>query len=235
MNLKILGFNKYEEKVYLSLIKLGEATSLEISKVSGVPYGRIYDTLNSLMNKGLVALVTKKPKKFIAIDPSIALDRRLNEKFLELKKIKEEIRELKKEYTKRTENVVFVLTGKINFHKVIFQKKPKKLIYSIKYDFNPHPVWMRTIRNILKRKVDVKTLGRVDNETYPNVKKWIDSVGDKIKKFPNKGVAIGIIDDERVIIGLIKSDTTVIINDRAFSDVMKNLFKAAWNTSEYVK
>ncbi len=50
----LVGLNTYEAKAYLAILRLGSASPLKISTVSGVPRGRIYDVLKSLELKGLV-------------------------------------------------------------------------------------------------------------------------------------------------------------------------------------
>uniref|UniRef100_A0A942YDK8 TrmB family transcriptional regulator n=1 Tax=Neobacillus citreus TaxID=2833578 RepID=A0A942YDK8_9BACI len=52
--LKKLGFNEYEAKSYLSLVKQGPVTAYQVSKESGVPRARIYDVLSTLVDKGIV-------------------------------------------------------------------------------------------------------------------------------------------------------------------------------------
>ncbi|MCM3217031.1 helix-turn-helix domain-containing protein [Niallia taxi] len=52
--LKKLGFNEYEAKSYVALVKLGPATAYQVSKASGIPRARIYDVLNTLVEKGIV-------------------------------------------------------------------------------------------------------------------------------------------------------------------------------------
>ncbi|MEH7097723.1 TrmB family transcriptional regulator [Neobacillus vireti] len=52
--LKKLGFNEYEAKSYVSLVKQGPVTAYQVSKDSGIPRARIYDVLGNLVEKGLV-------------------------------------------------------------------------------------------------------------------------------------------------------------------------------------
>ena len=54
MDLSLLGLNLYETNAYKALILLGEATAAQTSKESEVPYGRIYDVLAALEQKGFV-------------------------------------------------------------------------------------------------------------------------------------------------------------------------------------
>ena len=52
--LKKLGFNEYEAKSYVSLVKQGPVTAYQVSKDSGIPRARIYDVLSNLLEKGIV-------------------------------------------------------------------------------------------------------------------------------------------------------------------------------------
>jgi HTH-type transcriptional regulator, sugar sensing transcriptional regulator len=52
--LKKIGFNEYEAKAYVALVKQGTVTAYQVSKGSGVPRARIYDVLTNLVDKGIV-------------------------------------------------------------------------------------------------------------------------------------------------------------------------------------
>lgn len=73
--LKELGFNSYEARVYLSLLKHHPATGYEVSKESGVPQARAYDTLKTLENRQIVVSTGTKPITYIPINPNDLLDR----------------------------------------------------------------------------------------------------------------------------------------------------------------
>jgi HTH-type transcriptional regulator, sugar sensing transcriptional regulator len=73
--LKELGFNTYEAKVYIALLKHHPATGYEISKDSGVPQARAYDTLKALEANKVVVAIGGKPTTYTPITPSELLDR----------------------------------------------------------------------------------------------------------------------------------------------------------------
>lgn len=52
--IQTLGFNKYEAKSYVSLVRQGTSSAYQVSKDSGVPRARIYEVLNDLEEKGMV-------------------------------------------------------------------------------------------------------------------------------------------------------------------------------------
>lgn len=78
-NLKELGFNSYEAKVYLALLKKYPVTGYEVSKMSGVPQSRAYDTLKSLEKDKIVVANNSKPVTYTPIKPS-ELTQRLKRK-----------------------------------------------------------------------------------------------------------------------------------------------------------
>jgi sugar-specific transcriptional regulator TrmB len=73
--LKELGLNSYEAKVYLALLKQSPATGYEISKESGVPQARAYDTLKALEASNIVVAMGGKPVTYTPISPNELLDR----------------------------------------------------------------------------------------------------------------------------------------------------------------
>jgi sugar-specific transcriptional regulator TrmB len=53
-SLEKLGLSKYEAKAYLAFLSESPLTGYKVSKISGVPRSRIYETIEKLMAKGLV-------------------------------------------------------------------------------------------------------------------------------------------------------------------------------------
>ena len=49
LRLKKFGMNEYEAKVYSALFGLRVASALEIHEFTGIPRGRVYETLSALM------------------------------------------------------------------------------------------------------------------------------------------------------------------------------------------
>ena len=68
-SLKELGFNSYEAKVYMALLKKYPATGYEVAKNADIPQSRAYDTLKALEHKKIVSGTNEKPQTFIPIKP----------------------------------------------------------------------------------------------------------------------------------------------------------------------
>jgi sugar-specific transcriptional regulator TrmB len=68
-----VGLTEYETKAYLTLLEHGVMTASEVSEQSGVPYSKVYETLNSLERKGWVEVEGGRPSHYFPKAPSEAL------------------------------------------------------------------------------------------------------------------------------------------------------------------
>ena len=229
-----LGMTLNEGKVYDTLVKFGKLGAGNISKKSGVSYSKIYDILGGLVNKGLVNLVPEKTKKFIPGDPKVLI-KLIEKREKELAKAKVKAAEMKTFYDIREKNPVEMVSGKGNFDRIVKELiRPQKYDYSIKWSMDARREWLREGGGQVKKNVSKKDLVRYDKETEKNVKKWM-RVHKDIRHMDNSGVAISIRDDKEVMLGLIKSNVTLLVKDAAFAKVMKQLFLAYYNQAEKIK
>lgn len=69
------GFSTYEAKAYLALLQRNPAIGYEVSKIARIPTAKIYETLTSLRNKGIILSSTSDPVLYYPIDPDVLLKR----------------------------------------------------------------------------------------------------------------------------------------------------------------
>lgn len=62
------GMGEYEAKIYAILFYLKFATAREIYEVTGVPRGKVYQTLNKLIEKRFVLPVGGEPMRYQIVD-----------------------------------------------------------------------------------------------------------------------------------------------------------------------
>ena len=72
--LSALGLTKYAANVYLSLLGKNSSTASEIAKLSGVPRQKVYDATEELALKGLCIILPGRVKKYLAVEPKLALN-----------------------------------------------------------------------------------------------------------------------------------------------------------------
>ena len=71
--LQQLGLNAYESRSYLVLLGHPRFKALELAARSHVPRQKIYEVLDSLVEKGFAQVVQEKTKLFTAVDPGLAI------------------------------------------------------------------------------------------------------------------------------------------------------------------
>lgn len=73
--LKGLGLNSYEAKIWTALLSREVSTAGELSDIANVPRSRSYDVLESLKKKGFVVVKSGKPIKYAAVSPKDVVER----------------------------------------------------------------------------------------------------------------------------------------------------------------
>ena len=79
------GFDlgEYEVEAYLTVLRHGELTASDIADRTDIPQPRVYDTVRSLGDRGLVELRESRPMKVVALSPADAFEG-LQESFTEM-------------------------------------------------------------------------------------------------------------------------------------------------------
>ncbi|MEA3229568.1 MAG: helix-turn-helix domain-containing protein, partial [archaeon] len=76
--LKNIGLNLYERKIYVALLAKSVGTAGELAELASVPRSRSYDVLETLSEKGFALMQHSKPIKYVAIDPTVAIEKTRN-------------------------------------------------------------------------------------------------------------------------------------------------------------
>lgn len=71
--LQQVGLNAYEARSYLVLVGHTRFKALELAARAHVPRQKIYEVLDSLLEKGFAHVVQEKTKLFSAVEPSLAI------------------------------------------------------------------------------------------------------------------------------------------------------------------
>src|ERR1700710_3232204 len=71
--LQQLGLNAYEARSYLVLMGHSRFKALELAARAHVPRQKIYEVLDSLVEKGFAQVVQEKTKLFSAVEPALAV------------------------------------------------------------------------------------------------------------------------------------------------------------------
>ena len=242
------NLNIYETKVWLALLGKGIASAGEIAEISGVPRSRTYDVLESLEKRGFAISKLGKPAKYIAVKPSIILEkmktntmRNAEEKVEVLVKLKDttEYSELENLYNTgilpvKHEELSGALKGKSTIYghlKEILENAKKEVIIctSLRDFTEKQRVFTTIIARLQRAKVNVKVaLSGQESE----IKKLSNKLKIKIKKI-DINTKFFIVDQEQVLFTLADStasdeELAVWLNTEFFTTALVYLFNQVW-------
>ncbi len=199
-----VGLTEYEAKVLISIAKNNEISAKEISINSGVPYSRIYDTINSLLKKQWINKRAGRPSLFLLGD----IDGRIEEYIDESRQITERI---KFNLENLSEKEIYELSPTINVERnwKNFYKKIEKLSNTSKqltcvFGFY-NQIAFEKINLILKNKYGPKNLfvksELLNNELAKELKKMSSLFNIRVLPFTPK-VLLFLFDGKDIIIVL---------------------------------
>ena len=125
--LQELGLSENESKIYLFLLKHPSITTGPIIKETGIANSRVYESINSLVSKGLVQYVVQKDGKYFSASSTDKFKQNEEEKLKKISSIIPELNKLREEKEFLTDTAVYEgFDGfKTAFRKII-EDCPKK-------------------------------------------------------------------------------------------------------------
>ncbi len=154
--LKEIGFNTYEAKVYIALLKKFPATGYEVSKLANIPQSRTYDTLKVLEEKKVVVSANTKPVTYTPIKP-----KQLTQSYA--KKINSTINYLDKHLPEVKDNYnepIITINGKQNIQEKVLEviQNAKREIYMEVWS-QDYKVFEQELLNAYNRNVEIRIVG----------------------------------------------------------------------------
>ncbi|MFC7394090.1 TrmB family transcriptional regulator [Scopulibacillus cellulosilyticus] len=133
--LQTFGLTQYEAKAFASLVSSGTSTGYQISKLSGIPRGRIYDILQSLVDKGLVMTEEGKDgtKTYCALPVDAFLDQQKQKWETSYQNAKSKLKAIEKQQPER-ENYISTVKGTegiLSFCRSLIQSATKQILLSM--------------------------------------------------------------------------------------------------------
>ncbi len=242
-SLKKIGLNGYEIRCYLTLLQHRSLKGSELSAKSGVPQGKIYNVLGSLMKKGLVSQCNTKPKEFKTIDPQITiaaiLEKQKSDLFSAEKDIYKEIHEIahaKKDMMLTSERVSIVQGREkaysIAYH--LYRQAQKSLDLMLTIEKMPTTA-QRLLLEAKKRGVRIRILATV--EVNPSLLNEIKGLGFDIRYYPVEELRILIKDKTECIEMIVNSKnlsdrTSIYIKSKELTKALTSYFDYLWKKSE---
>ncbi len=240
--LEELGLTKNEALVYVFLLRNGETTTGKIIKDTQIVNSQVYETLNSLISRGLVSYnVQKDGKHFSAEDPR---------KFLELeeqrkKKVMEFIPDLMKlKNSSGDETITAVYEGyegfKTAFKKIIDDCPKGKEIYIL--GFSDRMYKTESLRLFLSN-MNLKTVEKkqklkiiLDKDSREQLGKDREAERNTEVRYMPKGyinpAALDIFEDYVYMFLWEEKPFVFMIKNKAIAESFKQYFKMLWRIAK---
>jgi len=245
-----LGLNRYEARVYTTLIEEGVSTAKNISDITGIPYGKIYEIINSLASKGFAITLPSKPIKCQAVSPKKAIrnaKKEIEEKFEKLEKhVDEELEPMFAESRKFVEpkGIFWMINGRANIAKKIdelIEKADKEICIHCSANSISRMVWHKELLKEAKaRGVDIKIAGVISNDAVEELKSLDFCDIRRIKSSENNFISVDskeclvvepIPDDDNVVYG---RDLGMWVNSPSFTKFIYNFYSSAFQKAKSV-
>lgn len=243
--------NIYETKVWLALLSRGISSAGEIAEVSGVPRSRTYDVLESLEKRGFAIEKLGKPVKYLAVKPSVVIEKIKNntmryaeEKVDTLSKLKDtkEYEELQTLHTTGIEPIKnhelsSSIKGRSNLYSQLrdTMESADSTVYLATSSYElatKQRMFSEVFDKLKKRNVDVKVIISDDDAEAKKVSKKF-GVAVKSKKISARFL---IVDKKELIFTLKPTnvhedyDYAFWINSEYFTNSLAYMFELAWNS-----
>jgi len=240
--LEDIGLTKNESRIYLTLLRIGKSKSGKLVKEAKTSGGKIYETLNKLVDKGLVKIVVENGiKHFIANNPKTVLDylkereNNLREKEKEFKKLLPSFENLKK--TNKPEELVSMIKGFRGISTIIYDclEKGKGQIYIMGIRSSKDEKFNRFWINWHKKRIELKKEAKMifSDEGGDYLKFFKKLKFTKVKKLLHLSPsAIMILDNNTFIFSYEKELTCIHMNSESITKSMLNFFNDLWKISK---
>ena len=154
--LKDIGFNTYEAKVYIALLKKYPATGYEVSKLANIPQSRTYDTLKALEEKNIVIAANTKPITYTPIKPKLLTQNFAKKMNSTINFLDKHLPQVKDDYNEP----IITITGKQNIQDKILEviQNAKKEIYMEVWS-QDYKIFEQELLNAYNRNVEIRIVG----------------------------------------------------------------------------
>ncbi|HIH42587.1 TPA: hypothetical protein HA246_03000 [Candidatus Woesearchaeota archaeon] len=236
---KELGLTTNEIKVYLTLLKTGETQAGKITEASGIHRRNVYDSIERLIQKGLVSYVLINRKKFFKATEPERLLTILDERKQMLDKKRQQIvdlipklealeqhPELEVSFFKGVEGIKTIFEDIVRTGKDYVGYGPGGQIEKIlKYYLN-HYMEEMTKKKMKRRLIYNELSKKTGFVKYPN---------EVIKFLPEKfssHAALRIFGNKTAILFLSEQlPVGILINNKGIADGYRKYFEALWETA----
>lgn len=253
--LQQIGLNGYESRSYLVLVGHPRFKALELAARSHVPRQKIYEVLDSLVDKGFAQVVQEKTKLFSAVPPNLAVPAFLarRQEMLEKEMIAQEllgealIADLKSVYSEGQEG-----RGTLDYLQIVSEPAQsgaqyRNMLSGVKTEYlefsrPPYavdPLDEQLVKQARLRGVCCRLLlekAPLDDEHLARLREY-SSAGVEVRQAEALPMKLALFDAKQGLIALLDPVitkpgwTAVVFDHSGMGEAMKGLFEEHWRRS----
>jgi len=250
--LQQLGLNAYEARSYLVLIGHPRFKALELAARAHVPRQKIYEVLDSLVEKGFAQVVQEKTKLFSAVEPSLAIPSYLARR---AQMLQQEFTEQSRMGTGLIDDLASAYSegqggrGTLDFLKIVGEPgqiamQYRRMLADVKGEYvefsrPPYavdPLDEQLVRQARDRGVRCRLLiegGTLDDDHRHRLAEY-GAVGVEVRQIDSLPMKLAVFDGSQGMIALLDpvitkpTWTSVIFEHAALGEAMRGLFETHW-------
>jgi len=242
--LKLLGLNDTDIKVFLTLLEIGESSASEIAHQSKVPRASIYDILERLEKEGLTNHATKDFKKYFSATEPKTILKNLEYTKQKIKDILPELEKIKKEIPKEKTKIE-VYEGKKGIQSILNLMLEEKELFVIGASRKTQEVLPYFIdawhKERARRKIKIKIIYNDISEVRtklknPETQKILGAKTNWDYRFLHTNylspVMTIIFRNKVVLINWIKNPSAILIQNKDIAETYKQYMLNLWKMSK---
>lgn len=254
--LQQLGLNAYEARSYLVLVGHPRFKALELAARAHVPRQKIYEVLDSLVEKGFAQVVQEKTKLFSAVEPSLSIP-----SFLERRaqSLQQELTDQSRLAGGLVEDLASAYSegqggrGTLDYLRIVSEPAQiaaqyRKMLGEVEHEyleFSRPPYAVDPLDEQLVKKARVRGVscrllleaGTLDEEHLHRLEEYT-SVGVLVRQLGSLPMKLALFDNVRGMIALLDpvitkpAWTSVIFDHSGLGEAMKGLFEDYWRRAD---
>ena len=250
--LQQLGLNAYESRSYLVLLGHPRFKALELAARAHVPRQKIYEVLDSLVEKGFAQVVQERTKLFSAVEPSLAIPGYLSRQRLALE---QELADHGRTGAALTGELTALYSegqggrGTLDYLRIVSEPAQtaaeyRRMLANVKTDYlefsrPPYavdPLKEQMVKQAAGNGVRCRLLieaARLDEEHRQRLADYA-AVGVEVRVADSLPMKLAVFDGERGLVALLDpvitkpAWTTVVFEHEGMGEAMQGLFEVHW-------
>ncbi len=233
-----VGFSDKKSRVYLALLKLGEATIIDIANESNLKRSTVYNFIPELLQEGFIHTTSKKGRRLYYIEDTRLLKTRLEEKVRHIDSLLPQLSEMHNIQTIRPKITYFQGQGGLKelYEDVINGSQPGSTILTTLGPRNLHNNFPKSltdfyVKSRIKRKIKIKIIATESNISQ-ELKQTSNAQLREIKIVHDNDFMyqanMKIYANKVAMVSFTENFMGVIIESKEIHQMQKSIFELLW-------